>query len=146
MVVRTSTNEVLGGFADEVWEHPAVGGTAYHGGPTSLLFSFAKTKNAGLSSSEASSQGTSSSDTEEKDINVYKWTGANRYIQLCDVQHKMLAFGGGGDDGAFGLAVAQEFQHGSSGPCATFDNEPLSASGNFDICDLEIFGFVLGQF
>ena len=136
MVVRTSTNELLGGFADMTWESSAIAGAVYHGGPTSCLYSFVGTRNAI----------TEKSGTKKKDIHVYKWTGANRYIQLCDTQHKMLAFGGGGDDGAFGLSVAQDFQHGSSGPCATFDNAPLASNGNFSIVDLEIYCFLLGQF
>mmetsp|Transcript_1662 Transcript_1662/g.3549 ORF Transcript_1662/g.3549 Transcript_1662/m.3549 type:complete len:483 (-) Transcript_1662:109-1557(-) len=142
MVVRTSKNEILGGFGDMAWETPAVSGTVYHGGPTSCLYSFVNTRNPGPGSSQESPDSLKAL----KDIRVYKWSGANRYIQLCDTQHKMLAFGGGGNDGAFGLSVAQDFQHGSSGPCATFHNETLSSNGTFTIVDVELYCFLLGQF
>ena len=65
---------------------------------------------------------------------------------MCDVTHKMLAFGGGGDDGAFGLCVEEDFQTGSTGPCDTFDNKPLCNQENFEIVDLEFFEFMTGQF
>lgn len=141
LVLRTSTNEVLGGFGDCAWDHPTIG-NAYFGGPTSCLFSFVKVDKALTLSG---SLGDDLADDDD-DVRVYKWTGANRYIQLCDLQRKILAFGGGGVDGAFGLSVAQDFQHGSSGPCDTFGNEPLASERNFAIVDLEIFSFLLGQF
>lgn len=121
MVVRTSRNDVLGGFADMPWDADQLG---YYGGPTSCLFK----------------------STTDGKIRYYKWSGANRYIQLVDVSHKMLAFGGGGDDGAFGLSVEQDFQLGSTGPCDTFHNEPLCDQDTFEIVDMEIFGFMIGQF
>jgi TLD len=89
-------------------------------------------------------------DERKTTVKYYRWTGANRYIQLCDVKHKMLAFGGGGTGGSFGLCVTHDFQVGSTGPCATFNNEPLCGPDehceNFAIVDLEIYGFLLGQF
>lgn len=136
LVLRTSMNEILGGFADTPWDHPTVGGNQYFGGSTSCIYSFANSKSESKTGGE-----------DEVNLSVYKWTGKNRYVQLCDVQHKMLAFGGGGEDGEFGLSVSHDFQHGSSGPCDTFDNEPLSpVSSHFEIVDLEIFCFLLGQF
>lgn len=123
LVIRTARNQVLGGYADMAWEAHSQGRACYYGGPEACLFKVQNGK-----------------------IRYFKWTGANRYIQLCDVAHKMLAFGGGGDDGAFGLSVGQDFQVGSTGSCATFDNEPLCDQENFEIVDMEIFGFLIGQF
>ncbi|KAL7580808.1 hypothetical protein ACA910_001085 [Epithemia clementina (nom. ined.)] len=140
LVLRTSNNEILGGFADTAWDHPTVGGNQYFGGSTSCVFSFANATTSG-------NNGKKKQEEEKPRLNVYTWTGKNRYIQLCDAQHKMLAFGGGGENGAFGLSVAHDFQHGTSGPCDTFGNEPLSPrSTNFRIVDLEIYCFLLGQF
>lgn len=121
LVVRTSKNEVFGGLADDSWQ-PASAVVQYIGGPTACLFAV----------------------RDETSVTAYKWTGANRYIQLCDTAHKRLAFGGGGNE--FGLAVSQDFLHGSSGPSATFGNPALSQSSPFDICDVEIYGFLIGQF
>lgn len=79
-------------------------------------------------------------------IKVYRYTGVNRYIQYCDANKKMMAFGGGGEEGSFGLCVEEEFQGGSTGPCDTFDNEPLCDQENFKIVDVELWGFLSGQF
>jgi hypothetical protein len=35
---------------------------------------------------------------------------------------------------------------GSSGHCDTFQNEPLCDQETFGIVDMEIFGFLVGQF
>jgi len=126
LVVRTSKNAAFGGFADMPWD---LYNGVYFGGPTACLFRV----------------------DENGRVVTYKWSGANRYIQLVDHQRTMLAFGGGEDESSgsgahFGLSVEQDFQVGSTGPCATFHNEPLCDQETFEIIDLEIFGFLIGQF
>jgi hypothetical protein len=123
LIVRTTKGDVFGGYADATWEPHGHGGTNFFGGSTACLFKVV-----------------------DGNIRPYKWTGANRYVQLCDTSHKRIAFGGGGEDGAFGLCLQEDFQVGSTGHCATFDNEPLCEDGNFYIVDLEVFGFLVGQF
>ena len=123
LVVRSSRNEVCGGFADMPWNQNGNASASYFGGSESCLFKVVDGK-----------------------VKDYKWSGANRYILLCDPIHKMLAFGGGGDDGAFGLSVEQDFQVGSTGHCDTFQNEPLCDQDTFAIVDMEIFGFMVGKF
>lgn len=145
VVVRTKRNEVFGGFADSPWQQSATQtGAHYFGGPNACLFRFDKVS----ASSETKSAECHQCDDKPRFtvIRTYKWAGANRYVQLCDPTHKMIAFGGGGDDGAFGLCIEQDFQIGSTGPCATFDNEPLCEHGCFDVVDMEVWGFLIGQF
>jgi hypothetical protein len=74
---------------------------------------------------------------------VYKWSGVNRYIQLCDAGRRIIAFGGGGDEGVFGLCIEDDFRRGTTGQCETFQNEPLCEEGYFDVLDLEVWGFTL---
>uniref|UniRef100_A0A7S3P0I1 Oxidation resistance protein 1 n=1 Tax=Amphora coffeiformis TaxID=265554 RepID=A0A7S3P0I1_9STRA len=126
MIIRTSKNEIFGGFADAAWEQPHLVGAQFYGGPGSCLF---KVPDPTLSK-----------------IKAYGWTGANRYIQLTDTHRKLMAFGGGGKEGSFGLCVESDFQRGSTGHCETFGNDPLCNEENFTIVDVEIFGFLLGQF
>jgi TLD len=158
--------------------HGGGGGASYCGGPSACLFRIIPNEDTStvqdacgkapmtsasddhdehqvrtkeLSSDEQSSgRDGNNEDGRKTTVKCYRWTGANRYIQLCDVKHKMLAFGGGGTDGSFGLCVTHDFQVGSTGPCATFNNEPLCGPDehceNFAIVDLEIYGFLLGQF
>lgn len=138
LVVRTTRNAVFGGFADEAWEPHMQGGACFYGGATACLFKVIPAPENDNAAAAAASLSTK--------VKYFRWSGANRYVQLCDVSNKMLAFGGGGRDGAFGLCVEQDFQVGSTGPCATFENEPLCDQENFDIVDMEIYGFMLGQF
>jgi hypothetical protein len=45
----------------------------------------------------------------------------------------MIAFGGGGDEGDFGLCVEDDFRRGSTGRCETFGNEPLCSQDQFGV-------------
>lgn len=125
LVIRTSRNAVFGGYADSPWESHVQGGTCYYGGSSACLFKI---------------------DPLTDKVKYYKWTGANHYVQLCDVSSKMIAFGGGGEAGSFGLCLEEDFQVGSTGHCATFDNEPLCDQENFAVVDMEAYGFLVGQF
>mmetsp|Transcript_7747 Transcript_7747/g.8857 ORF Transcript_7747/g.8857 Transcript_7747/m.8857 type:complete len:363 (+) Transcript_7747:77-1165(+) len=124
LVIRTSNGEIIGGYADSEWKAQHQGNPEFYGSAQAFLFC--------VIGDEA---------------RVYNWTGVNRYIQFVDYKSKMLAFGGGGNVGAFGLCVADDFQKGSSGACATFGNEPLCSRGeSFDIVDVECYGFLRGKF
>ena len=134
LVLSTSRGDVFGAYADSAWENQghSLGATFYGSAQASLWRIESKNDNTGGSGSSGSK------------VVVYKWTGANRYIQLCDPQAKLLALGGGGDDGEFGLCVENDFQRGSTGSCETFGNEPLCSQDRFDIVDLECYGFPAG--
>lgn len=123
LVVRTTKDEIFGGYADSAWKATHQGNPEFYGSAQAFLFSM--------------------QDTDE--TFVFKWSGANRYIQYVDTSRRMLAFGGGG--GSFGLCLESDFQRGSSGRCTTFDNEPLCLSGdNFKIQNVECYGFLTGKF
>jgi hypothetical protein len=57
-------------------------------------------------------------------VDVYRWTGKNDYVALCERAY--LALGGG--DGTFGLYLDAALLDGSSARCPTFDNEVLCAT------------------
>jgi len=132
LVIKTTNDNIFGCFVDSPWEsqHKHSVGHAFYGSAQAFLYSVAQNK-----------------------INVYKWTGKNRYIQFCDVQNKLLAMGGGGKDGNFGLCVEDDFRRGSTGRCETFDNDCLVVpdgvdakhdDARFNILDLEVWGFFAG--
>mmetsp|Transcript_19313 Transcript_19313/g.28580 ORF Transcript_19313/g.28580 Transcript_19313/m.28580 type:complete len:358 (-) Transcript_19313:394-1467(-) len=123
LVIRTTKSEIFGGYADSEWKAKHQGNPEFYGSAQAFLFRVVG-----------------------EEANIYGWTGANRYIQFIDFKNSVLALGGGGDVGAFGLCVANDFQKGSSGNCATFENDPLCSEGNFDIVDVECYGFVTGKF
>ena len=133
LVLSTSRGDVFGAYADSAWENQghSLGATFYGSAQASLWR---------IQSNDGGGDG----DSPRNKVIVYKWTGANRYIQLCDPQAKLLALGGGGDDGEFGLCVENDFQRGSTGSCETFGNEPLCGQDRFDIVDLECYGFPTG--
>jgi len=80
-------------------------------------------------------------------VKVFKWTGRNDYVALCELSY--ISFGGG--DGTYGLYLDDTLLDGSSARCPTFDNEPLcggSAEGSgtgvggvaFECVGLEVWG------
>ncbi|CAL1697514.1 unnamed protein product [Somion occarium] len=76
-------------------------------------------------------------------VRVFKWTGKNDYIALCEPDY--ISFGGG--DGRYGLYLDETLLDGSSAPCPTFDNDPLCSSGprqgvgyRFECVGLEVWG------
>ncbi|CAE6496762.1 unnamed protein product [Rhizoctonia solani] len=58
-------------------------------------------------------------------VKVFKWTGKNDYVRLCESD--FISFGGG--NGKFGLYLDSALLDGESAPCPTFDNEPLCSGG-----------------
>mmetsp|Transcript_13263 Transcript_13263/g.21371 ORF Transcript_13263/g.21371 Transcript_13263/m.21371 type:complete len:312 (-) Transcript_13263:290-1225(-) len=92
----------------------------------------------------------------ESEIDVYPYTGENRFIQLCT--HDRLAVGGGMPASAgekkldddvkehewgFGLAIQSDLLQGSSSPCVTFGSPSLSNSHSdgslFEIINVELW-------
>lgn len=146
MVIKTTREQVLGGYADAPWEVPSHANGTFHGSAQACLFSFSIPPP--YDDATDGIQRVPSKPQPSTNLKVFHWTGANRYIQFTDTseQRRMLAFGGGGQEGAFGLCVEQDFQLGSTGPCDTFDNQPLCDPEHFHILDLEIWGFMTGQF
>jgi len=133
LVVKTSRNELFGGYADTRWEarHQRHQSHEFYGSAQACLFRFLGCPG----------------DVNDRDtcagVRVYKWSGANRYIQLCDHSKRSIAFGGGGNEGEFGLCIEDDFRRGTTGHCSTFENDPLCDDGYFDIQDLEVWGFTL---
>ena len=124
LVIKSTRDVLFGGYADTEWKVQHQGNPEFFGSGQAFLFRI----------------------DSEQEVRIYKWTGANRYTQYIDYKNSMLAFGGGGDVGAFGLCIEKDFQRGSSGTCATFDNEPLCDDDNFEIFDVECYGFLSGTF
>lgn len=58
-------------------------------------------------------------------LRVWKWTGYNGYVALCEPD--FLSFGGG--DGRYGIWVDEGLLEGSSAPCPTFGNDVLCSPG-----------------
>lgn len=138
LVVKSTRGDIFGGFADAVWEvqHSHEIGGGFYGTGRAMLFRVER---------EGEKVQTDGKD-DNATVQIYKWTGVNRYIQLCDFQKKTLAMGGGGNDGSFGLCIEDDFRRGSTGHCETFNNEPLTNQEEFDVLELEIWGFQAGEF
>jgi hypothetical protein len=118
LVVQTTLGEVFGGYVESTWTPHSDG---FYGLGQACLFS-----------------------CKDDGLQVYKWTGANRYLQVCDAAGRMICIGGGGD--SFGICLEQDFSVGSTGPCHTFANAPLCSQENFQVLNMEVYGFLLGQF
>lgn len=95
-------------------------------------------------------------------LHVYKWTGKNDYVALCESEY--LSFGGGQvdisingwkshsctffSDGKYGLYLDDTLLDGSSARCPTFANEPLCSilghkqgdAVTFECVGIEVWG------
>lgn len=67
---------------------------------------------------------------------LFRATGANRYYYLC--LNDALAFGGGGN---FALCLDEDLLRGTSGPCETFGNLCLAHNPEFELKNVELWGF-----
>ncbi|KAA8548878.1 hypothetical protein F0562_000562 [Nyssa sinensis] len=67
---------------------------------------------------------------------IFRPTGANRYFYLC--LNDLLALGGGGN---FALCLDGDLLTGTSGPCETFGNLCLAHSQEFELKNVELWGF-----
>ncbi|KAL9225158.1 hypothetical protein vseg_001111 [Gypsophila vaccaria] len=67
---------------------------------------------------------------------LFRATGANRYFYLCLTD--LLAFGGGGN---FALSLDEDLLTGRSGPCDTFGNSCLAFDSEFELKNVELWGF-----
>jgi len=141
LVVRTNREDLFGAYCDDAWggQKNEMETAAFYGSGQSFLFKISTAK------SEDVSFAPHQHDSDAEQIVVYKWTGANRYVQLCDPSKKLIAMGGGGLTGSFGLCLEDDFSVGSSGHCDTFGNEPLSSQEHFDVLDFEVWGFTSGS-
>ncbi|KAL2530273.1 TLD-domain containing nucleolar protein [Forsythia ovata] len=67
---------------------------------------------------------------------LFRPTGANRYFYLC--LNDLLALGGGAN---FGLCLNEDLLSGTSGPCETFGNLCLAHDQEFELKNVELWGF-----
>lgn len=163
LVIKTTRGSVFGGYADTSWVSNLQKQNTYFGSGQAMLFQLIRKHQ-----SNPNNMSVSSVEEQQKYIlKIFKWTGANNYVQLIDTSKKKLAFGGGSESGSFGLCVEDDFSRGSTGKCSTFDNEVLTSSnytdsngqpigpgdeeneekdGHFKILEVEVWGFLTYQF
>ncbi|XP_021828989.1 TLD domain-containing protein 2 isoform X2 [Prunus avium] len=67
---------------------------------------------------------------------LFRPTGANRYYYMC--LNDMLALGGGGN---YALCLDGDLLSGTSGPCETFGNLCLAHNSEFELKNVELWGF-----
>lgn len=67
---------------------------------------------------------------------LFRPTGTNRYYYMC--LNDLLALGGGGN---YALSLSEDLLTGTSGPCDTFGNLCLAHSPEFELKNVELWGF-----
>ena len=67
----------------------------------------------------------------------WKWSTKNSYFLSCSRQ--CINIGAG--DGHFGLSLDSDLNHGRTEACDTFDNDALTARGDFVVKTVEIWSF-----
>jgi len=141
LVVKTTKGDVIGGYADAIATSSPRPGTA-----RSCLF-------------RAEMDGTFTVYGKENSLGSFfegsphkmksGGQGPSKKI-LLDSTRRIIAFGGGlemkSGDG-FGLCLEDGFARGTTARCEAFCNEPLvEGNGVFDVIEVEVYGFVFGQF
>ncbi|KAL7531516.1 hypothetical protein ACHAXR_004087 [Thalassiosira sp. AJA248-18] len=134
LLVKTTAGDMMGGFADVPiipLASNVIGGAA-----RSCLFKIQPRKGC-----------------DDSDVEVYgKHSTSSCKKIVFDATRRIIAFGGGDSDGGldegFGLCLEDGFARGTTAKCAAFRNEPLVSEqdGVFDVLDVEVWGFVFGQF
>nr|CAD7408857.1 unnamed protein product [Timema cristinae] len=72
------------------------------------------------------------------EFQVFPWTGENMYF--IKGNNESLAIGTG--DGKFGLWLDGDLYQGTTQPCSTYGNEPLSPQEDFVVKTLECWAFI----
>ena len=152
LVVLDDSQSVFGGFGSRDWsgaEYSSGGLGAGGGGGGGLPSSYARGSVGYMSSPHrrdltggAGAHFFGSGDAFlfalRPDFAVYRWTRVNNEFQLA--REDLLAFGGGG--GRFGLCLDANLEYGSTGPCETYGNPPLTPLGErFRMVRVELYGF-----
>ncbi|KAJ1726966.1 oxidation resistance protein 1 [Coemansia biformis] len=130
LAIKDTSNRVFGAFLNETLRLSPT----FYGQGTSLLWKAFR----------------SSPQSRKKDaVKCFKYSGENEYFILCDPG--FVAIGGG--RGKFGLWFKDDFLHGSTAHCPTFNNQPLcldpahpknadpDAQQEFTVGHLELWGF-----
>lgn len=142
LVVKTTKGEVIGGYADAIATSSPRPGTArsclFREEKDCMFQVYGKQNSAGFF--EGSPQRIQSGGT----------SGSSKKI-ILDSSRRIIAFGGGigmKSGEGFGLSLEDGFSRGTTACCEAFSNEPLveGNGGVFDVLDVEVWGFVFGQF
>jgi TLD len=124
VLVRDARGHVFGAYCSGGnWEGKAK--KEYFGGGESFVFSFG-----------AVGQQDMTNDALTPQASIYPWSRKNKYFQLGISDS--LAIGGGR---AFALFLDDQFEHGSSGPCDTFDSPCLASDSTFECLVFEAWAF-----
>ncbi|KAG6889446.1 hypothetical protein C0992_005166 [Termitomyces sp. T32_za158] len=101
LVIKDAGDALFGAWMGKEGVHPSRG-KGYYGSGESFLWKYVG-----------------------REVRIFKWTGRNDYVALCEPEY--ISFGGG--DGNYGLYLDESLFKGSSAACPTFANEPLCSAG-----------------
>lgn len=147
LAMETVDGEVFGSFTAQAWRK----NWNYFGTGESFLWKMRKTRSRLEECKSIIEQA-----QMESQIDVYPYTGENKYVQLCT--HDRIAVGGGSPspsssteknppvkdhEWGFGLAIDNDLLTGTSSPCITFGSPSLSkvhSDGSvFEIVNMELW-------
>lgn len=142
LVVLDESQSVFGGFASRDWSGHDYGTTAAHSVASYARGSvgYMPSPHRGRTSDSWFGSGDAFLFSLRPTFAVHRWTRSNNEFQLA--KENCLAFGGGGY-GKFGLWLDGNLEKGSTGPCETYGNPPLSQTTGetFRVVRVELYGF-----
>ncbi|CDZ97826.1 Oxidation resistance protein [Phaffia rhodozyma] len=123
LLMRSTRGEIFGGYVGEAIKK----NVGYFGGGDCFLFKFHPFPNT-VPGKESHLGG----------LEIFKWTGKNQYMCLCESTFMSL----GGGDGKYGLYLDSQMYDGISQTCPAFDNEVLCSGpdGKFECVGVEVWG------
>mmetsp|Transcript_41058 Transcript_41058/g.45868 ORF Transcript_41058/g.45868 Transcript_41058/m.45868 type:complete len:664 (-) Transcript_41058:294-2285(-) len=135
LAIETLEGEIFGAFVTQSWRRS---NNQWYGGGQSFLWTTA-TKSCNNGGNRKDKMNRRHNNSNSNTLEVYMYSFANSYVQLCDNDRLLI---GAGDDG-FGIAIERDLFTGSSNPCTTFSSPSLSKlhsdGSTFEILNLEIW-------
>ncbi|VEU39620.1 unnamed protein product [Pseudo-nitzschia multistriata] len=132
LAVETTKGEVFGAFLTEPWKRS---GKRWFGGGQSFLWTTCETgvgerptrdrgknRTLGRRNRVPPTTTTPGQQQQQHHLEVFPYSFANPFVQLCDGDRLLV---GSGEDG-FGLALEGDLTRGSTSACETFASPPLS--------------------
>jgi len=139
IAVETVGGEIFGSFTSTPWRRER----GFYGNGQSFLWKMRESR----AMLRASLDVRSNEANVESDMKVFKWSGKDDLIQICNGDR--IGMGGGGasstvGSSGFGFVIEDDLLRGSSGHCETFDNPCLcprssDCGGVFEVARIEVY-------
>ncbi|KYQ99688.1 hypothetical protein DLAC_03627 [Tieghemostelium lacteum] len=111
--IRDKNHQVFGGFISESIQ--CTSDTSYYGNGQCFLFKLLP------------------------EFDIFLWSKENHCMVQTTENYLSM---GGGSNGKYGIWIDKEFKYGTSSKCLTFNSPTLASQEDFEILEIEVWGFI----